>query len=231
MESMMVTEQSVQLWEQAAEEFDRRENREDGSQVVRGLTEGLTVLRSLVFERVYHDVQLAIGLDSMLLPVSAIRSEQRALQEIELFQIAEAALVAQEQFIRSDGDWFVPWLVRLRLGDNGDSTELRQRLSSYLKRSADDRRLRFGDIMADVFPMSRRAPLVLFRLLPLAVQVATALAFGDHLAAAEFRSRQLVYLPAIEDCQNCHGMPLENGDKCRHCSNPLWNHEWLTSAD
>jgi hypothetical protein len=227
----MATELFMKMQSQAAEELNRREDRDDGERVVRSLMDGLTVLKNQAYERMHQDVEAEIGADSMLMPISLVKTEQRTLQEIELFQIAESTLVAREHYIRSDSEWFVPWLTQLRLGDEGNAKECQQRLAAYLHQSADDRRLHFGDVMADVFPMSRRAPLVLFRLLPRAAQVATALAFGDHLTASEFRSRQLFHLPAIEDCQDCHGMLLDNGEKCRRCGNPVWNHEWLTSAD
>jgi hypothetical protein len=71
----------------------------------------------------------------------------------------------------------------------------------------------------------------LFRLLPLAAQIATTLAFGDQPRALELRSRQVFHLPSIEDCQQCHGGLLDNGDRCRACGNPVWDYEWLTAAD
>jgi hypothetical protein len=221
----------MQVRDEAAEEFNRRTKRQDGPQVVRGFVDGLTVLRNLALERVHYDVESTIGSDSMLMPVSALKSEQRALREIELFQVAEAALVVREEYVHSDEDWFVPWLTQLRLTDDGKAKECQRRLAAYLSQSEDDRRLQFSDKIVEVFATARRAPLVLFRLFPLAIRVATALAFGDHLTAAEFRSRQLFHLPAIEDCQSCHGMLLDNGEKCARCGNPVWNYEWLNSSD
>ncbi len=226
-----MTELSITLRGEAAAEFNRRAQRDDGEQVVRGLADGLTVVRNLAHERLEAPDPSTMAMDSMLLPLSPLEAEKRTLREIELFQVAESAFVARERFVPADSEWFVPWLTRLRLAEEGTSKECQQRLSAYLRQSADDRRLRFSDVMADVLPVSRRAPLVLFRLLPLAVHVATALAFGEHLTAREFRSRQIFHLPSIEDCQDCHGVTLDNGEKCRRCGNPVWNNEWLTSAD
>ena len=228
----MTAEVLVQRYAEAAREFDRHEQREDGSELVSALSDGLSTLKELAFRRMHFDVEELVGLDSMLMPLSPVKSERQAKTEIELFQIAESAMAAREHgFLKDNHDWFAGWLTRLRFGDDAGSKTCRRRLSDYADQSADDRRLKFGDILAAVFPESRRAPLVLFRLFPLAIHVATALAFGDHLAASELRSRQLFYLPVIEDCHDCHGRLLANIDKCPHCENPLWNYRWLTSAD
>jgi hypothetical protein len=228
----MFAEPSLQRSSKAVEEFDRLEDRQDGSRVVRSLTDGLNVLRDVTFRRVHEDVQREYGLDSMLIPISPEKSEQQTKKEIELFQVVEATVAARDhEYLRRDQEWFTDWLSRLRLGDEAGSKECQSRLSSYCQQSADERRLTFSDVLADVFPESRRAPLVMFRLLPRAVQIAVSLAFGDHLTAAELRGRQILHLPAIEDCQDCDGLVLDNGEKCRRCGNPLWNYEWLTSAD
>ena len=71
---------------------------------------------------------------------------------------------------------------------------------------------------------NKRGPLGPYRL-------AVAVAFNDPLRAAELRSEQVNLLPAIEDCLHCHGRPLETGDVCSECGNPLWNLDWLLSAD
>jgi len=85
--------------------------------------------------------------------------------------------------------------------------------------------------MSHVLPESRRAPLVLFRLLPMAVHVATHLAFGGQIAAEEIRGRQRHFLPAIEDCRACRGKVLAPDEQCSECGNPLWNSELLIATD
>ena len=70
--TIMAGEPTVQLQSRAADDFNTRENRDDGLGVVRGLADGLTLLKNLAFQRVHHDVESAFGVDSMLIPVSAI---------------------------------------------------------------------------------------------------------------------------------------------------------------
>jgi hypothetical protein len=228
----MSIELTVHRHSQAADEFNRHEDRQDGSRVVRSLADGLTVLRNLSFRRVHHDVEQACGLDSMLVPLSPEKSERQTKAEIEALLVVEATVAARDHaYVPSKDGWFGDWLTRLRFGDEAGSLGGQTRLSTYLKQSPDERRLAFSDVLAEVFPESRRAPLVLFRLLPPAVHIVVSLAFGDHLTASELRGRQLFLLPAIEDCQDCNGILLDNGENCQRCGNPLWNYQWLTSAD
>ena len=91
----------------------------------------------------------------------------------------------------------------------------------------DELRLGFSRNLENVFPEARLAPLILYRLFPLSVRIVTAVAFGHHLDAAELRNRQAFWLPAITDCHDCHGRPLDNGDECVVCGNPLWTYQWL----
>ena len=228
----MSVELSLRESNRAIEEFDRHEDRTDGVRVVRSLVDGLNMLRSVTFRRVHQDVQVEYGMDSMLIPVSLEKSERQTKTEIELFQIAEATKAAKDnEYVAFDDDWFAEWLTRLRLADEAGSEANQNRLASYFAQSTSERRLAFSDVLAEVFPESRRAPLVMFRLLPRAVRIVVSLAFGDHLTATELRSRQILHLPAIEDCQDCDGLVLDNGERCDRCGNPLWNYQWLTSSD
>ena len=104
-------------------------------------------------------------------------------------------------------------------------------MSYYVSKSADDQRLAFGNILATALPEASRAPLVLLRLVPAAVQIATALAFGKSADAQQWRHEQTEILPSIPDCYRCHGKLLENGEQCTMCGNPLWTYEWLTDVD
>ena len=106
-----------------------------------------------------------------------------------------------------------------------------ERAKAYLAETSDQRRLAFGDALGRILRQSVQAPLVLFRLVPLAVQITTACAFGDRDTSSDLRRQQAVVLPAIMDCRECRGRLLECGKQCPACGNPLWEHEWLTAAD
>jgi hypothetical protein len=228
----MSVESSLRDSGRAVEEFNRHEDRQDGLRIVNSLVAGLTVLRDVTFRRVHADVQRLYGMDSMLIPLSLEKSERQTKTQIEIFQIVEATVAArQHDYIRPDDEWFADWLARLRLGDAAGAEACQSRLSSYLGQTTTERRLAFSDVLAGVFPESRRAPLVMFRLLPPAVRIVVSVAFGDHLTATELRSQQILLLPAIEDCHDCDGTVLDNGDRCRRCGNPLWKYQWLTSPD
>jgi len=233
-ESSRATEldEFVQRRVEAADEFNRHENRRDGGQVASSLADGLTVVRDLLYRRVHSDVQRAVGMDSMLAPISEEKSEKQAKAEIELYQIAVSAATIQNfDYIKPNGEWYLQWLARFRLGRVQAEGKVRQRLGHYLSKSADGRRLAFTNILASALPESRRAPLVLFRLVPYAVQIVTSLAFNDPPSAEESRRFQVGYLPAINDCRECGGRVLENGEQCRRCGNPLWKFDWLVAVD
>ncbi len=152
--------------------------------------------------------------------------------EIELYQVAvSAAAVCRGDYADGGPEWFWQWLARLRLGPSQPDERVVQRVQCYLAKTPDQRRLTFTDVMARALPESRRAPLVLFRLMPLAVEIVTALAFGDSSQATEVRQRQVAVLPAISDCEQCRGKLLENGEQCPECGNPLWLFDWLRSVD
>jgi hypothetical protein len=168
----------------------------------------------------------------MLAPLSVLKSERETSVEIELYAIAEsAAEIDNSNYIRCEGDWPLQWLTRLRLGDAREQPDVQQRLTQYVSKSADQRRLAFSNNLVKTMPEAGRAPLITFRLFPLAVWLATAIAFGDSPRAAELRKAQTAILPAIADCQKCQGRPFENGERCEICGSPLWKYEWLTAAD
>ena len=216
----------------AARQLNERENRSDGNQVVDSLDRGLTVLADLLYSRLHKDVEDVEGLDSMLTPISPSTTQSRGLREINLYQIAESAAFARmSSYTRDDGAWYVQRLSRLRFGEPPPQTDEIARIEDYLLKSAEQRRLAFTNVLARVVPESRRAPLVLFLLTPLAVHVATALAFGDPQRAAAVRSQQAAHLPAIEGCPLCRRRLLANGDQCPRCGNPLWGFRWLTSSE
>jgi hypothetical protein len=192
------------------------------------LADGLNTLRDLFFVRVQVDVEKRFGSDSMLAPVSLAKSQARGKTEIELYQIAESAAdVRQHQYATADIEWYVGWLAKLRLGETAAGDAARQRLEDYLSRSPDERRRAFSTVLERTIPDASHAPLIVYRLFPLAIAITTAIAFSDHARALAGRKDQKALLPAIGDCQICHGNLMEIGEKCQQCGNPLWKYDWL----
>ncbi len=230
----MAQKQSEKWLKELAGELERREKRRHAAEVVAGLAGGLSLLRECLYLRVHQDVEERVGRDSMMIPLSEIESLRRTKDEIDVYQIAESAVAVNRLgYVLSGIDWYLPWLARLRFGphvDGADLEELLDRCRQYVDKTADERRLLFTDLLAGVHPQATRAPLVLYRLVPTAVGIATALAFVDHQTALQLRKDQTADLPAIGDCGQCKGEVLANGERCDACGNPLWKHEWLTAT-
>lgn len=202
----------------------------DAERVTQSLVYGLNSLRNLLFQRIHEDVEANYGNDSMLLPISIEESERVAKCEIECYQIAVTVLNVQERgYLHCDIKWFVTWLAELRLGEDLRDSRWRRRIRHYLAMTEDAQRLDFSRHLETVFPEASRAPLILYRLFPLSVRIVSAVAFGYHLEAAELRNRQTFWLSAIGDCQDCHGRPLDNGEQCAVCGNPVWKYRWLNA--
>ena len=217
---------------EAIEQFNRHEGSEDGARVVRSLCAGLGLLRDLFYDRMHFDVEENLGKDSMLVPVSELRTRNATIAEIEVFQVVESAVAASEYgFTKPDGDWYLQWLGQLRLGESLSDPKTFAQIAEYQSKTPDARRLALTDVLLKVLAESRRAPLVLFRLVPLAVHVATAVAFSDHGRASELRGRQIACLPAITDCHKCRGAVMDDDEMCDVCGNPLWRFEWLNVTD
>ena len=228
----MQLQDSPQQRADAACELDEHEARNDGAQIANSLACGLTLLRDALLRRVHRDVERFYGVDSMLAPLSVLKSEHETSVEIELYVIAEsAAEVDNSKYVRRGGDWFLQWLTKLRLGDVSQEPNVRQRLADYVSKSPDQKRLAFSNILVKTMPEAGRAPLITFQLFPLAVWIATAIALSDSPRVTDLRNAQTAILPAIADCHKCQGRPLENGESCEVCGNPLWKYEWLTVAD
>jgi hypothetical protein len=228
---LMNAQEIVNRCSAAAEEFDHHEHRSDGLQVIEGLCGGLTLVRDAVYARIHADVERRVGMDSMIFPLSEEKSERTTKQEIEIYQIVVAAGAAQAKGYVADGEWFRDWLAQLRMGHVDANSRAARRFSYYVGKPVNDQRLAFGNILATALPEAGRAPLVLLRLVPAAVQIATALAFGKSADALQWRHEQTEILPSIPDCYRCRGKLLENGEQCTMCGNPLWTYEWLTNTD
>ena len=217
---------------EAVEEFNGHENRTDGASVAGSLAGGLTVLRDSLYVRIHDDVRRIYGMDSMYMPISEEETEKRTKNEIEYFQIAESAMMVGKQgYVRANGAWYLDWLARLRVGGAPPDSRPARRFTLYGSQSSEDRRLTFSDVLVRAISDARKAPLVLFRLIPLSVQIATAQAFGDHSTATQQRRDQTLHLPPIVDCHECQGRVLENGERCSGCGNPVWKLDWLTATD
>jgi hypothetical protein len=228
----MPTDESAIRRAQASEEFNRHENRQDGAQVTASLRGGLIILRDTLYTRVHDDVERRVGVDSMLAPISEEKTQRVARLEIELYEIAvSAATVGARGHVSTKDDWYLQWLAKLRLGAVHADGRVSNRLAYYLSKSLDERRLAFSNVLAAALPESRRAPLVLFRLLQPAIEIVQAIAFEDDSLANAARQEQIDALPAIRDCHHCQGRLLDNGEQCPACGNPLWKFEWLTAAD
>jgi hypothetical protein len=215
----------------SVDEFNRHERRSDGLRVASSLAAGLSLLRNSLFARMHEDVERIIGRDSMLIPVSEMKTQKLSKSEIELYQIVESGAAAKECGYVGSLDWYVGWLSALRLAGAQADPAVCKRLAEYQAEPAEKRLVRFERALAKALPESTRAPLVLFRLYPLCVQTATVQAFSDHARTARLRQAQVNVLPAILDCRECHGKVLENGEHCAGCGNPLWKFSWLTTAD
>lgn len=213
----------------AAEEFNRHENRDDGASVAESLWTGLGILSKSLYARMHEDVEKELGRDSMLMPVSEVKAMRRTIEEIDVFQAAESTVAAAARgYVSQPETWYPRWLLQLKTDEAGTSEAIEQ-VANYISLSPDERRLAFTDVLSRVLAESRRAPLVLFRLAPLAVHIATSLAFGDHRTASELRRQQTADLPSITHCSQCHGRVLQCNETCAACGNPIWNYEWLNA--
>ncbi len=220
-----------QRLDRLAAEWDATQPQPQGKAIVPSLMCGMTTLRDLVYTRVHEDVEANLGSDSMLIPVSLSKIEQRAKSEIDRYQVAESTLAVGAERWAKDAKWYRDWLCRLRLNQQLADNRTLARLDSYLSLPDDDRRLEFARVLQKSIAEAAQAPLVLFRIFPLAIRIVTAVALGHSAQAQSWRDQQLHWLPAILDCQRCHGRPLENGEVCDECGNPLWKYRWLTQTD
>jgi hypothetical protein len=216
--------------ELAATELSQRSPQLQASTIVDSLSAGLTQLHDLLVNRIHSDVELEFGLDTMISPFSSATEVKQVLRAGLEFDIY-ASIVVNDEVLRGgyvDGaaEWFLDWLVRLRM-DNYSESEVNQRIDSYRRQSIEDCRRAFVTNLQRAVPESLKTPLVLFRLVPLAVRIVAASAFGDASRTQQLRTEQKELLPAISDCHECHGRLLGNEEHCRCCGNPIWTFAWL----
>ncbi len=198
------------------------------------LWSGLETLRKLLLQRLISDIESDFGADSTLAPATtgmANRENQRAAEEIETYSLVLVIdEVARRGYAKGDVTWFRDWLLHLQFGNELDPAVV-DKMRRYDLPSDGQRRRVFSSSLEQALPEARRAPLIIYRLYPRAVRIVTALAFGDALHAREIRAEQISFLPIIGDCHHCHGLPLENGETCVECGNPLWKTKWLNAID
>ena len=122
------------------------------------------------------------------MPVSELKTQWSAKTEMALFQIVESRTAAAGLgVVAPDAGWYLHWLARLLLGESLVDAGALARLAEYGPQPPRERLLAFTDVLAKVLPESRQAPLVLFNLFPLSVQLATATALGNAARAAALR--------------------------------------------
>lgn len=203
-----------------------------GSQVTQQLATGLGGLADAMFTRIHADVEREFGVDSMLMPLSELKSEQMARREIGAYQTVESAMHAAERaYVQGDPSWYAHWLANLLLAPGHETPDVTQALATYLETpSIVERRRQFSNRLETTLAEARRMPLVVYHLLPLAIRLATSLAFGDQQAAYDLRRRQMAALSSIEGCPACRGQVLEIGEWCDDCGNPFWNYQYLTAG-
>jgi hypothetical protein len=198
------------------------------------LMNGLTTLRTLLLTRLHNDFESEFGIDSVLAPATAaegVREMLHASEEIEAYSLVVVVdEVAHKNYAKEDAEWFRDWLLRLRFGDTIDS-KIADRMPVYAALEDKQRRRLFASALEQALPEARKAPLVIYRMFPRAVRIATAVAFGDMERARELRAEQVSYLPIIADCHQCHGLPLDNGETCVQCGNPIWKLKWLSATE
>lgn len=217
----------------AAEQLRQRRGDLQTEATVRSLCDGLDMLADLLYSRIDRDVEQRFGMDSMLMPTSTmgeVEAATKARTLIDVYSCVVAAEEAAERQYIDDSGWFVDWMIALRVAEH-EHPSIAQRAAKYRDMPRDKRRLSFAASLERRVPLATKAPLIIYRLYPLGIRLAVAVAFGDHLRAGALRNQQMALLPVIADCHQCHGRPLDNGDHCQTCSNPLWGYEWLTAAD
>ena len=170
-----MSDQRAPAWLAGAARLNGSGGRNDGDGVAGSLFHGLRVLREAFYLRIRQDVERVIGKDSFLMPVSEMQTRRRTPREIEAFQVPESVAAARQSgYLGERADWYLLWLLRLRLGEQPAGPHVLERCLDYASRSDDQRRLEFSDALVRILPESRKAPLVLFRLYPLALRIVTA---------------------------------------------------------
>jgi hypothetical protein len=226
----MITPEKQNRRNTAAGRFEQQTRRPGGAAVVEDLDAGLDLLRDLCYTRIHRDVEHVFGVDSLIEPVSAIKAELETKRQIDIYLTAEAiAFLRLANYLAAQPEWVATWLSGLRLDAYAEYPGVIDQLQAYLGHAAPERRLDFSTTLERTHAEARRAPLVLYQLLPAAVAIAAAAAFGDAAHCELARSEQRLILPSLSDCRACHGAVLPPGQSCGECGNPLWKFAWLVA--
>ena len=195
--------------EQAQAEFQQRVGSAHSADLVRSLWAGLTTLRKLLLTRLHNDVEAYYGIDSILAPMTASETQREmchAADEIEIYSLTVVlAEAAHSRYAHDDADWFREWLLRLRWGDEMNAM-VAERMHLYDQYGDNDRRHMFASFVEQALPEATKAPLVIYRLYPRSVRVATALAFGDPLRAPRCVANRFLFcrsLPIATTATGC----------------------------
>jgi hypothetical protein len=219
---------------QAEVELTSRTGSDAAARTVESLWTGLCTLRDLLLARFHNDVEEDFGVDSLVAPATpgeALRELRIAGEEIDVYCAVLAADEARRSgYATGEPDWFLHWLIHLRWGSELRSNTQR-RVESYHELGDSERRRMFASLVERALPEATKTPLIIYRLFPRAVRMATALAFGDQRRAAEIRKEQISLLPGIADCHKCRGRVLDNGETCSDCGNPLWKLKWMNETE
>lgn len=225
----MATPETAQRRQTAIARFEQQTRRTDGPAIVENLDLGLDLLRDLCYTRIHGDVERLFGVDSLIEPVSIIKAELETKRQIDIYLAAEAiAFTRLAGYLAADPSWIESWLGALRLDVHTEHPGVFDQLQAYASRPASDRRLAFSTALERTLAEARKAPLVLYQLLPPAVAIVVATALADSAHADLARSEQRLILPALSDCRACQGALLPPGTACPQCGNPLWKFAWLT---
>ena len=227
----MITTEHDEKWEQVCVELREHCPELRAERFVGCLSNSLTRLGAALIKRSSEDVQEEFGKDSMVLSSlrEIERQTRRARTEVDAFScVLVNDEATQYRFLFNDDNWFLDWLLRLRFGNQSERIK-QERVEDYQLVTPQEWRMKFVSFLHRSLPESTRAPLVLFRLFPLSVRIAAAMAFDDMERAQYLRDEQVRLLPAISYCHECHGRLMDCDDTCRCCGNPVWSITWLQS--
>lgn len=218
--------------EQAQAEFQQRVGSAHSADLVRSLWAGLTTLRKLLLTRLHNDVEAYYGIDSILAPMTASETRREmchAADEIEIYSLTVVlAEAAHSGYAHDDADWFREWLLRLRWGDEMNAM-VAERMHLYDQYGDNDRRHMFASFVEQAYPRLRKRHWLFTGFILVQCVLPPPWPLATH-CECEVRGEQISFLPVIADCHDCHGLPLENGDICPNCGNPLWKINWLSAT-
>lgn len=210
----------------ATQALEQETGRHDGAQVIAALSAGLELSARLFLDRIRGGLNVGdtvIRADLARMP--ALAECYRAVLLVET--VESGVQVHHHHYLRVDEDWYEKWLALTLLGGELPLKQIITGIAHYQRLSPDRRQ---ADLRVSLERRVREvleAPVVVYRLLTLAVTVATASAFGDKETARSARHLQHSLVPQAAQCPQCHGEILPSGKLCSACGNPFWRRDWL----